>query len=184
MVAAWQCWRGCTKCWGRAEELEQQDWAWLWSGCSLMIPVSRPAVGSHGNPGQLQPSFSSSSCSPVAAGLAQRKEAVWHSLGSSMCWARAPGRAPCEEPFLGHAGDSSISALLETTVFPWLRSCLGSLTQGWACGSATVLGLCQEPGQLEPVLRTVGSWCATRDTRDPTVPPHHDMQCYGQGNSS
>lgn len=44
-------------------------------------------------------------------------------------------------------------------------------SQGWAFGSATVLGLCQEPGQLEPVLGIVGSWCARRDMKDPTVPP-------------
>lgn len=56
--------------------------------------------------------------------------------------------------------------------FPNAEELLGlTVTQGWACGNATVLGLCQEPGQLEPVLGTVGSWCARRDMRDPRVPP-------------
>lgn len=108
---------------GNTEELEQQDWGWLWSGCSLVIPVSRPAAGSHGSPGQLQPSFSS--CSPAAAGLAQRKQ-----RGSPRALACAG---------LEHRGGLCVRghswAVLETAaflpcwgpVFPMLRSCSDSL---------------------------------------------------------
>lgn len=117
---------------------------------------------------------------------AGREEAAWRSLGSPVCRAGAPGRAPRQEPFLDRAGDRSVSR--GTAVAEELLGL--TVAQGWAWGYATVLGLCREPEQLERVLGSVGSWYARRDMRDPSVPPvmmcsgFTGSQRLGQGNGS